>query len=483
MLDVSGGQGNLGKDLAAWNIDTVTTDIGSLPGSDVIPFNLASHSQAATEEILRARNPGGGAYLTTCLDVLEHIDREHLGAAVHNLASLTDKYLIVSISTRPSAFDNLLHCTLLPINAWIKAFEAANMRLVEMDIFPDAQLKIDFPVNDDFAPINHWQKADPFGDIADGEPRYLLLEKAATTPGYEDLLGKVDQITDVAYRRLKRQSFQLKNDAFFNFNIHHSQDWSLLRPFLDVLPRDRVRFLIRTDYIPSLHLRSIRSFLYRNNVPVLEYNQIEELPWSLIKGQIIVSAAESTAGISHLKSFEVVATARLHGCATFLVQHGVWPRAIEDRVLTFASHRILTWGREEKRRVNEKWHSTLDTEVPWGVFDDDQEVAIGSAKLCDQLIGPFTPLGLKFGYDDESYSKAVVVGAKNVHGRWSLPANIPQFVDEFEKLASDHADTFFVLRPHPADSIEPYADLKLKNVRILDDVISALADMPINRVL
>lgn len=75
LLDVSGGQGGLGLELEAHGIETITTDFGALDGSAVITFNLSEYDKSQFERVLSAIDPSKGSYVTTCFDVLEHIDR------------------------------------------------------------------------------------------------------------------------------------------------------------------------------------------------------------------------------------------------------------------------------------------------------------------------------------------------------------------------------------------------------------------------
>jgi len=241
--------------------------------------------------------------------------------------------------------------------------------------------------------------------------------------------------------------------------------------------------LIRPDNIVPDILRAIRSFLARTGVKVVEYSDVSELPWLDLKGEILISGAESSLGMGHLLSHEMVAIARLHGCQTFLLQHGVWPRSFEHRVVTFASEHVLTWGRADEGRLNDRKHKIFGADVPWGVFPSDQAFPIGAPKFSDQLLGPFPGLDTKFGIDDSRFDRTVLIGTKNLRGRWGIHNVSDQFLGELDSLVSRNDKTLFIVRPHPTDSAESFANIRHPNVKIFDELVGILSDTPLSRVL
>lgn len=485
VLDVSGGQGILAQELVARGIAAVTTDYGARPGDSVLPFNLGAHAEDAAASVLRAMGPEGGAWLTTCLDVLEHIDREHLADALQNLAWLTPRLLVVSISTRPSSLDNLLHSTLLPLRAWVLAFKAAGFAFRGLDPFPGASVSRRFPDEDRHRLIRRWQAADIFADAGAPEPRYLVFERVGEPRPFAAVKAAVDRLCDVAHRAEKRRRFTLPEGMNVNLSLQYTQDWSLLRPLLDVLPRHRVRVLLRRN--PGMTLdpdlaRAIRSFLRRNGVAVLEFEDAAELPWPELRGEALVAATESSIASPHLQGYQLAALARLHGCPTFLLQHGIWPRAFPQQVITFASEHVLTWGGEEERRLHAGRHDWLGAAVPWGALAPGQALPFGSPKLADAQIGPFAPLDARFGHDPARHDRAVLLGTKNLKGIWGLNNLDDRFLERLDALTRRHPRTLFILRPHPVDGADSFLSLREPNVRCLDEVAAALADIAPIRV-
>ncbi|WP_299357071.1 hypothetical protein [uncultured Shimia sp.] len=483
-LDVSGGQGNLGRDLAELGITTTTTDIGALPGSPVLPFNLAVSDDSATRRVLNEIHATDDSYLTSCFDVLEHIDREHVAAAVHNLATLADQHLIVSISTRPSAYDNLLHATLLPIAAWIACFRLAGFEVKTIDVFPEAQHKPDFPDVEDLQLVHHWMNTDVFEDVEFGEPRYVHFEKVTSAPDLSLLKRDIDAVVDVGYRIEKRKAFEPASAQDFVFALHFSQEWSLIRPFLDVLPRDRVHVLIKRGGLQPLHHRAIISFLTRCNVKTTVFDQVPDLDFAEIAGRTLILGAESTATAAHLSGFELSATARLHGCRTVLLQHGVWPRPFDDQIISFASETLFTWSAEEQRRLNKHHHEVFGGQFPWGHISDAQNQPIGSPKFADQLLYPPSHLEWKLGVDRNRFDKAVLLCSKNLRGRWGIHESQETSLAGYEKVIASNPDTFFLVKPHPVDGVDPFLVLRhFPNVRLFDEIIGTLSDSPLNRLL
>jgi hypothetical protein len=482
LLDVSGGRGGLGAALREDGINAFTTDFGAVPEVGVVPFDLSSYSTNQTENVLKTVRSDSAAYVTTCFDVLEHIDKEHVAAAIRNLTDLSDRVLIVSISTRPSAFDNLLHATLAPVQTWLAAFEAAGFRLRPSEMFEPATSKRTFPQTHDLRLVNRWTAADLLDDVSVGEPRYFVLEKENTDLDWATVVEKIDTLFDVAYRAIKRKHFSLGAHERINFNLHHEQEWSIVRPLLDILPRKQVRFFIRPDAFNSDTLRAVRSFLRRSGVETLDFKDIRELPWQDIKGEILISGAESNVGSGHLLSQELVAVARVHGCRTYLLQHGIWPRPYDERIVTFASEHVITWGREEEARLNRQ-RPFFGTSAPWGIVRDGQVHTIGSAKYADQLIQPYSPVHALFGFDPSAFNKIVLVGTKNLRGRWGINNINDAFLGELAQLVTSHPDTMFIIRPHPIDSAELFGSLRRPNVRLFDELCGILADIPLSRVI
>jgi hypothetical protein len=456
--------------------DVIVIAVCNGGGGGADALDLVGADPLVTARLIGTHDLGAEGWLVTCLGLLNQIDREDIAAAIANLHALCDRYLAVDVSLMPAGRGAL--ASLIPPNAWIACFEAAGFRLVERKALRSPAGSTAEAETGRLA--EYWAAANPYRVEAPGE--LLLFERDGPLPA--TAAERIDLIVDVAYRRRKRAEFGPAGGLAFTLSMHFPQEWSLLRPLLDVIPRDGLRLLMRRgSSIEPLRRAAIRGFLARRGICLVEYDHIDELPWAEIAGTVFVSGAESTAPGTHMQAFDLVTRARLQGCPTYMLQHGIWPRGFPENLVAFASERVMTWGRGESERLNGRRHRTWDMELPWGALDPDQELRIGSAKFCDQLISPFPPLDLRLGYDAQAFDRVVVLGSKNLRGRWGLGEGVDGFIDELVTICSSNPRTMFVVRPHPVDSVLPYVSLGLPNICLVDETISALADMPLNRII
>jgi hypothetical protein len=249
--------------------------------------------------------------------------------------------------------DNLLHASLMPIETWISAFQSAGFICETVDMFAPATTRRTFPTSAEYNLINAWVEADLFNDVALGEPRYLLLRKSRVgAPDWKTVVPEIEQITDIAFRRLKRDHFAPEPATKYAFNIHHIQEWQYFRPLLDVLPRDQVRVLIRNQTLDGDFRRAICGWLTRNGVAISEYDDVADIDWLEMRDGILFTGGESSVSLDHIKSQQIVAAARLNRCRTIVLQHGIWPRSFDNAFATLASRHVVTWGAEEAKRIN-----------------------------------------------------------------------------------------------------------------------------------
>ncbi len=486
LLDVSGGQGRLAEALNGLGIRALTTDIAAPAGRPVIGFDLSRYSGADVTRVRQEaeRAFGGAPHVTSCLDVLEHVDREHVFAAVRNLAGVTARLLVVSISTRPSSRDNLFHASIFPLSAWIRLFEIAGFRLLPASHFAPATGRRISGQNAADLLVDRWRAIDLFGDIGEGEPRFLVLEKTADAPDWVAVSAKTEELLDVAYRREKRRQFPAPENARFLLSLHHIQEFPLLRALLDVLPRHTVRVILRPNFIGDLQRRAIIAFLARNGVCTHVYERAEELPWLELAGSTMISAAESGCAVNHICGLQISALARLHGCRTYLLQHGIWPRSFPGRIATFGSESVLHWGAAEERILQQNRHRLAAVDVPWGVFHPGQVRRIGSPRYTDQLL-PIHPDGLAVRLDiqRDRFGSVALLATKRAYGRSARSEVDAAFHAAMRRLIEMRAETLFLIRPHPAHGEEGLSDLQYDNVRVLDETCCVAADIPLNRII
>jgi len=481
VLDVSGGQGTLCRTLREGGLHALATDFQADAARAVMPLDLAGADPSAVAGVraAAAELAGGGAHLTSCLDVLEHIDPEHIGHALGVLEALTDRYLLVSISTRPSSRGNRFHPCVRPLSTWMLLFEAAGFRQrTDLDApFRPTARRAETGITGDRV-VDAWRAADPFDDIRQGEPRYVVLERANAIVA--DLGAAAARLLDIAYRATKRAQFGASPGRVV-LVLHHVQEWSFLRALLDVLPRRDVLVLCRGL---GVFAPWIAGALDRTGVRHRFFESYADLPWEEIAGATVITAAESGAAASHVVAQGLVARAALHGCRTVLLQHGLWPRPFADRVVSFLSDHVVTWGSADSRILSQP-HRIGAAVAPWGVLPSEQEVRIGSPRYSDQLM-PFPDGALthRLGLPPGRFARTALLCLKRLPGsEWVRGQSEDRFFNTLATLAAEHPDTLFLLRPHPSYDPSLRFPLHAGNVRQLDEANCIAADLPLSRVL
>jgi hypothetical protein len=197
-----------------------------------------------------------------------------------------------------------------------------------------------------------------------------------------------------------------------------------------------------------------------------------------------VSAAESGCAPNHVHGLQISALARLHGCRTYLLQHGIWPRNFPGRIVTFGSELVLTWGAAEERILQQNQHRLAGVDVPWGVFYPGQVRRIGSPRYTDQLL-PGHPDGLASRLDIERdrFTSVALLATKRAYGRSARSEVDAAFHTAVGRLIERRSETLFLIRPHPAHGEEGLSDLQHDNVRVLDETCCIAADIPLNRII
>lgn len=442
---------------------------------------LAGEDAAAGAALHRRAATAGDRRLTVCVGVLQDVDREHLGAALKTLHDLTSTVLLLGIATCPSA---VAPRTLLPRATWLALLDASGFDLepsTETEI--GAQRSTPITTAGDVAEV--WRLADPFRDMAVGCGHVLVLRKRSRPPDWTDHARTVEHLTDVRLRTLKRGAFgALPGDVRVTFNFGAMQDWSFVRPLLDVLPRAQVRFVIGRTQLADHSLRAIHGYLAGRNIEVVRAETFQGVTWGRPRDEIVVSVIESTGTRTHQRSYLFVQQARLYGCSTFLFQHGIWPRAFAGTVVAFASEHVLAWGAEEARRLTERRHTVNGLEAPWGILQPGQIKLVGSPKFTDMLLDAGPSLDRRFGFEPGRFAETIVVATKNLRGRWGVvDENDRTYLPLFRRMIEDNPTTLFVIRPHPADHADRFAELTMPNVRLFDDTLAILLDVPFSRIL
>jgi hypothetical protein len=485
VLDVSGGQGALSQLLRSDGITVFTTDLVADPEAGIFSLNLSEYDQSKNKHLTSELAGGfsGKTYLTSCFDVLEHIDSEHVFCALRNLYEISSDRLVVSISTRPSVFYNRLHSTLVPIRTWIRLFSEAGFRVVDTQYFLPATSRRVFSNNTNYEHNYRWQSIDLFRDVANGEPQYLVLEKCARNLDWQDVERRFNHILDIHYRLEKRRRFQLPQNERFCFNIGCASDWALVRPFLDVLPRAQTEFVLQRRHFDPLLLNIVSNWLTRTGVQYTTFEDPRELPWERLSGTTFVSASESTASSRSIDLHYTTAAARLKGCRTVTLQSDLLSEKAEGRVVTHVAEHLLHWSFRDANCFLKGGHQVFGTDVPWRLFADGQVKNIGSAYYTDQLLEAGEDyIETRFGVERSRFGQVVLLGTRKQEHRGS-EGEKNNFPEQVADVISRAPSTLFLLRPNGNEEMAGLIDPRGENVRLLDDACCIMADLQLNRLL
>ncbi|WP_139316493.1 hypothetical protein [Pseudochrobactrum sp. B5] len=482
IVDISSGGGRL-KEIAEGNALKIAACGYMPPHSEIIHFDLASSDTNGAKLAINAVQNiwGGQEYVTTCIDVLERIDVEDIPSAIFNLFDVSNEFVIVSISTRPSSHRNAYSSTILPISTWTHLLETAGFEVLDEKFAAEGRRVISKDnVDATSLLVTQWAKADVFRDRLAGEPTYLLLRKFNSTD--RDLAReRIERVLDIAYRKIKRAQFVMPQSEIIAFNIHHIQDFFNIRPLLDVIARDACVVFLRDGVLKEDEDQLVTGFFFRCGVMLVKYAQVEEIDWRLLMVETLISAAESTAAFNHALSSQLVEAAKLNGVRTILLQHGIWIESMRDRQISFSSDYVLSWGREHETFFKQAANMVAGQATSVGCMSSEF-IAAGSPKFCDSQISPNADvLRWRLGLEPQNYRKTVLIGTNL---KWSAhKVTSSRIISGIHTMIEQNPDVLFVVKPHPSERSQEYSDLKFSNSVVLDDIILGCADVSISRII
>ncbi|MCZ3380156.1 MULTISPECIES: hypothetical protein [Rhizobium] len=483
LVDVGSGSGKLKQSAVSAGMTVFSCDFDPVD-KDAFHFDLSLEDAEAAATLYNqiGDRVGSAEYITTCLDVLEHIDIEDVSNALWNLHTIIGNLAVVSVSTRPSSRGNKYHSTVLPLSTWKYLFELSGFEIVDPHFCSEGRRILPPTSNDPLLGlVSHWAQADIFKDRLDGEPTYLLLRKAKRPTDKESRLIKIDAVLDIAYRKEKRLAFHERRLQAIALNIGHFQDFLTLRPLLDIIPRGQCSALIRGDELQSDEMSMIVGHFERNGIPIIIYRTVAEIDWRGLSVRTLVSGSESTAAVSHALNAQVIEAAKLWGVKTVLLQHGIWIEPMQDREINFASDTILAWGAEHERFSSGK-HSAAGISRSYSALNNGRFKAAGSPKFHDSLLQTNSDvLRWRLGIDISNYSEHVLLGtnlkwAQHHDERLHILAGI-------RRMIQSNPEKLFIVKPHPSERHSEYAELRADNTLVLDDILLGCLDLSVSRLL
>jgi hypothetical protein len=476
-LDVGSGNGSLVQSLAEIGIDGIALDLRGHEPSKVYPFNLVlndTNQRSVVRELLKPLTTG--KHFTSCLDVLEHIARPDLAAAIWNLRELSSTNLLVSASTRPSSQDNLYHATVMPNRIWRKLFEAAGFEIVEHPVVASMPFHNVYPDEERFWCLNQWRRLDPFRDTHDAEPFYMLLKKRESLPTLEEFITLSNQILELHPK--PDQTSLLRPETHLTFIVGHYQDFHHYRPYWDALERSSFTILLRSGPLRGIEARRFRAVLAYLKSHGYDYREVESAEshnWleKPEKRHALIVATESTSIDFHLLNGSFVLAAKMAGYRTFQLQHGIWPYAEFKKRFAFTCENILSWSQETPNGFDPP---NFDSVSPSKAMLDHTRFHItGCAKFDEYQQTARANIADILGDWAESFERTVLV-ATNLH--WPQNHRGSEVIPALISLAKRRPEILFLCKLHPVhDPDGALLDTLPTNLRVLDEFTCLFANI------
>ncbi|KAB2777289.1 capsular polysaccharide export protein, LipB/KpsS family [Brucella anthropi] len=435
-----------------------------------LSLNTPTQSMA-TVDFLRANL--GANWITTCLDVAEQIDSEHLADFLLNLRVVTGSYLLISVKTCPSLQANLFHSTVIPTETWKKLFLAVGFDVKSETDFNEIIQHLNFTgVNEDMISISHWQKINPFHDINYHQHYFLLKKKSGTRFNLPALRKYIAEILDISYRWEKRRV-----DLAFpelTYSVNFIQDWAFVRSLMDVWPSHKLRITLRADCISQAFQKIIHGYLKQKGIDyttLLTVDSANELLSSQDPHkQIWMTATGGNHSITHQLNSVLMRNAREKGFRTVTLQHGMTVPTAFSPTTEF----IGVWDEKAKDCIT----PTLAVSSP------QQVCVLGSPKLLDAMLPQSNDaIENRFGIWTQKFKKKYLIGL-------SLHWNVHQHKNKdtyawLKRITSKNPDCLFFIKPHPDDSsiYDFITSNPSQNILLVDDILLISMDWSLMRLL
>lgn len=475
VLDLGGGNGILGGLLRDRGLKAFTVDASDRRQEHYSCYDLARHSSEAVEMLLSSLHTLlGPKWIVTCLDVAEHIDREHISSFLLNLRHLTTGLCLISISTRPSSMGNRYHSSVLPISTWQKMLSLAGFEIVAADLFAAVNRGHCFQGDtEQIGAVAHWERINPFRDV-NAHQHYLLLRPNAAVPDPQAFHTSIASFIDIRFRDVKRDAISAPLPSTF-FSVNFIQDWSFLRSIMDVYPAQRLHLLFRKDCIAPQYLHLLRNYCERTATPYAVIDSVMEgsaalSGWGCDANSLFMTATEGLPSPTHAMNALVAYEAGQAGATTVSLQHGV----NISQGFSSSCDIVGTWDRKTANRLLERMNAKGYPAV----------YAVGNSKFLDALI-PSGSGGLssQLGSWTCAFEAVYLIGL-NLHWKMHEHGEVATY-EWVRRTIERNANCLFILRPHPDDhSIYAMTDILLApNILLLDDMTLLAMDVSIGRLM
>lgn len=475
LLDIGGGNGKLSHIWREGGGKAASLDYYDNPEAFCKKFDLSRNDESKTSEVSSfLSNTLGKTWVSTCLDVAEHIDNEHLADFMLNLKCITGKALVISISTRPSSQANSFHSTVIPIETWKKIFQASGFEIYSDNYFDELVRDVHFVgTGAEIISVSHWHKINPFRDDKNHQ-HYLIVRnnRKKNTPSLPALRKKLSDILDISYRWKKRALE--RTYPKLTYSIHFIQDWAFARSIMDAWPADLLRVTLREDCVSKSYQKIIKGFLTQKGIEFTTLNTSNDAR-SLIspspkENEMWMTATEGNHSVTHQLNSSVMVMAREAGYHTVSLQHG----------MTIAS------SISPASEVIGVWDSQAQGAFSAAVADPSAHSieVVGSPKAMDASIEQHPDaIANRFGDWTNDFNSKILV-ALNLH--WSVHLHgVNETYAWIERLVTKNPEHLFFIKPHPDDSsiYDFFSEKPYRNAILIDDILLTSMDWPLMRLL
>jgi hypothetical protein len=319
----------------------------------------------------------------------------------------------------------------------------------------------------------HWERVNPFRD-PNAHQHYLHIRRSAVPPEAEALRNSIAGLLDIRYRHAKRDAVKGPLPPAF-FSVNFIQDWSFVRPIMDVYPSKHLHLLFREDCIAPQYLHLLRNYCERTATPYAVIGNVLEgssalSGWGCDGDTLFMTATEGLPSPTHAMNALLACEAGKMGARTLSLQHGM----NISRAFSSSCDIVGTWDRKTARILLDRL----------SVEGGPMVQATGNFKFWDALM-PSGDSGLaaKLGSWTDAFEKIYLIGL-NLH--WKVHEHGEAATYEWVRRTIDrNPNCLFILRPHPDDhSIYAMADLlHASNILLLDDMSLLATDLSISRLM
>jgi hypothetical protein len=377
--------------------------------------------------------------------------------------------MAAAVRCAPGAGVNLGQAALLPLDLWQDLLWEGGFMPLPGEEGPAGMQ--DAPAEDWAA--SHWRRLDPYRDGGSPEARFFVLERrAGEDPPAGRLAAACRRTLGPHHQQWPAPESRL--DADWVFLIGHVQDVSAYVPFWSVLPKDRVRVILRRSadrVFPPPLAAALQAWMETRGIDYAAVAKTGDWDWTPHSGRprVFLAHSESNIGLSHALNAAFSATARYHGYITAVMQHGIWLEEFAQPA-AFASSRLLAWAKQHAEFLRQPGSSRIaGFPAPRGLLAGTQEVITGAPKFDQYASAAASGPARLLGAWAARYQRVVVCTTNLQWTKHAAPKGAVR--SGIAALAARFPRWLFLVKPHPTEPLGPEAfEGRPENLVVLDEL-------------